>query len=1056
MKNRIMAMLLAAVMLITFALPVSASQVRQIQLAEDIFETPDDFDGGLPGSDDLPEYEGFPEEELPEQEYAGSYPADADTEQSADEAGEQTEQPDASVFVLDLPPDVEAQFIAWLEAAQRAVENPALIAPFALSGDTGTVTWVWGEQVNFQTTAGHFINNVPRITLNTANMPIGTPVCTQFGIDPNPNATYTAQQGGNQVILRLLIALHEGRASFVGVQFAIWSITNHSSFAAHPEAQAAIAAAGSSNTSGFSYLLWTTANGQPFVTLIEEYDNGNGNGYGDDEKEFRVEWYIETITETSFNQTQTFSYSRAYGQVLIRKQNQNHDPLSGAVFRIQVDFACGGPSVINESFVVDDGARLFTYQHPQGTAGVRPQPARITVTEVSPPRHYTLASNPTQIVYVEPSYTRWTHIVHYEYTVNTTTYWWVVIEIRNGEESVVDRVQAGSPIVTMSPRTQINSEDHAAPNIGERNRDLLFINERQRGQIVVTKRDAHNGQPLAGAQIRVTGRDLGNAGTFDQILTTGSDGRAVFSGLFPGSYEVREERPPHAFNLDDQPVQTAVLQSNESVYLEFHNTRRSGLFVRKVDQDGNALPGAVFEIRRGSGQVLMREVTDQNGLIFMDYLVTGYLVIEELSAPTGFLLDENPVQTIFIDNDDPNNVFTVTFVNRRKPSIEVIKIDADNPTVRLEGAVFRVTDTRTGNYWDITTGPDGVARLENLDIDTTFMVEERQAPAGFVRSNYRHEIVLRESRVHTVVVGNSRSPALRIIKICEETGDPLEGVVFRVAPRGGMEYRDVATGSDGSVTVTNLAPGWHVITEQHTVGTHLLSLEPFHIEVVAGETAEMIVTNQRRPSLTILKTCSVTGQPLVGARFRVSEMEGRTLGEFTSDEYGRIYLPNLEPSMLKIEELRAPDGYLILDGSMEILLVPGVDRVVEFVNHPINPLIIKKICANTGDALADAVFRVTDINGAFIGEFRTGRYGFATVTGIEPGTWASIFEIRAPMGFVLNSSPQHVQVRLEAPTIVEFENIPKSGLLIRKGGATRSQLKRLSVEPKISRLKGTA
>lgn len=189
MKNRILAMLLASIMLITFVHPVSASQIRQIGPAEDSFELTDDFDEVLPEVEDfpeypqLPEYEDLPEEEppeqevLPEPEYTEDYPADE--EPNADESELPEEHPDASGFVLDLPPDIEAQFIAWLDAAQWAVENPSPFAPFAAPGDTGTVTWVWGEQVNFTTTAGHFINNVPRITLTTADMPIGTPDVTK-------------------------------------------------------------------------------------------------------------------------------------------------------------------------------------------------------------------------------------------------------------------------------------------------------------------------------------------------------------------------------------------------------------------------------------------------------------------------------------------------------------------------------------------------------------------------------------------------------------------------------------------------------------------------------------------------------------------------------------------------------------------------------------------------------------------------------------------------------------------------------------------------------------
>ena len=140
------------------------------------------------------------------------------------------------------------------------------------------------------------------------------------------------------------------------------------------------------------------------------------------------------------------------------------------------------------------------------------------------------------------------------------------------------------------------------------------MNTRDTGDIIVTKRDANTGAALAGAHIHLWSTDLGEgdegATTIDKTLVTDANGQARFEGLPPGSYAVQETQAPFGYNLNDE-IQPVTLQSHAVVEIEVRNYKKDGLFIKKVDQDGNPLPGATFEVRRGSGEVLIRDVTDQ-------------------------------------------------------------------------------------------------------------------------------------------------------------------------------------------------------------------------------------------------------------------------------------------------------------------------------------------------------------------------------------------------------------------------------------------------------------
>ncbi|MDL2234076.1 hypothetical protein LJC63_10950, partial [Ruminococcaceae bacterium OttesenSCG-928-L11] len=856
----------------------------------------------------------------------------------------------ASGIVLDLPPDVLADFVPFMKNAEKAIESPyQQIMPMAGVGDIGTITWSWGEAADF-TAGGYYCKQIPSISLSTAKPSEGRPFCAQFGPDPLTGGNYKAAAYSNPTVLKLMVAFNEGKASAVGTQLAIWSITNNApAFATHPEAKAAMSAANSVNTDEYSLLRWTTSGSyQPFFTLerpdlptaglkiIKKSTSGKllagttfsvsgpgvnvtglvtndrgeilvdipspggtftvtetapADGYlpadpdsqtvtinttnpsgtvvfenepdGDEDpgdSSFRIEVEVEVETDVQVRNEKDIEFSRAYGQVTIRKHDQDGKSLDGALFNIEVKFTDG--TVLRENnWEVDNGARLFSYSHPENNHDA----ATITVTEVQPPRYYTGDPTP-QTVTVQPSYVRTIISKTWTETVWTYFYRYTVIEIdQSGEETEVDSWTEMRDEFEVTPGNVENFPEHVP---GDREITVTFVNHRITGTIIVTKKDANTGLPLAGASVHLWGSDLGEPSNIDKTLVTGADGTAVFDNLPPGTYSYQETQPPFGYNLNSD-LQSAVLQSGQTLHKEIHNYRKDGLVIKKVDENGKPLAGAVFELRRGSGEVLLRETTNENGIIFRDYLVDDTYVIEELSAPEGYLLDENPIQSIRIYATDDNKEYTVTFVNKKKPSIEITKVDGDTPTLKLEGAVFRVTDSRTGQYWDVTTGADGTALLENLDLNTTYIVEEQTAPENYVNSGYRQEIVLKECRKHTITVANHQMPKLTIIKKDANSGALLPGATFRVSWNNGANYQDVTTDAKGEAVIPNLTPGWHTVIELKAPDTYLLDPTPQQVLILDGQDKVIELFNEKKPSLTILKIDSVTKTPLQYAKFRV-------------------------------------------------------------------------------------------------------------------------------------------------------------------------------------------
>jgi len=979
-----------------------------------------------PGPGDLPpvdedEVEYEPEADKPSADY---YPPEEEQEleEPEEEAPAEDEEPDFG-DLGDMPADLAAALLAYAEGAQRAIANRSPIAPAAMPGDIGTIQFTNQSPGNLPID----LNYWP--VINWVNRPgeAMTPFCARFGPDPREGVPYVAAAHSNTQILRLLVAYEQGLTSDrLGVQVAIWGITEGwQSWANWDRAAAARTAGQSADITGWRLLRFTgPAGSQPLFAVVPPDDDDPYDPYDpydppdDDEKEFEVRWSIESYTETRFVREASIEITDARGQLMIRKQNQNHDPLDGALFDIRITFSDGTHQQIN-GWEAYNGGRLLTWNHPVGNRDA----ATVTVTEVRAPQHYTIDVNNTRTVTVSPSYTLWEHVTYWEETVTTYTYWWEVILIKNDEENTVDRIEYSSgQNVSRSAWNRNTTTDSV---VGDLHQSVTFVNVRERGQLIVYKRCAVTGQLLSGAEFLVEGIDLGNAGSFSQTGVTGPGGYVVFNGLFPGTYRVTEQRSPFTHNTD-APPQTVTIQSNELVRVTFDNTRRQGLSILKVDNYGNPLQGAVFEVRRGSGQVLGSFISDQNGLIIIPshYLTTGYYVVEEIQAPDFFIIDhDNNPQTIWIDNSAQNPTYSLVFRNFRQPSIEITKVCASDPTLKLAGAVFRITNSQTGQYWDITSDTNGRAYLPGLEIGTTYIVEEKVSPANFVRSLYRQEIVLRENRTHTITLPNYREPSLTIIKRCAHTNERLPSATFRVSWQGGASFRDVTTGPNGEVLLEGLEVGWHSIVERTPPPSFLLNDETVNIQLAPGEHRVVEFFNERIPNLTIRKICSVTANPLEHARFRVERIIDtgiELVGIFTSNEYGLIVLEDVGVGRFRISEESPPPGFAIDREVHEVTILAGQSYELIVTNTPLAPIFIRKT-DERGTPLAGAEFRVSTMNGNLVGYATSSYTGYAIIPNVQPG-WHLVEEVRSPEGHILSNVPVMVEVFAGRPATVSFIN----------------------------------
>ncbi len=745
---------------------------------------------------------------------------------------------------------------------------------------------------------------------------------------------------------------------------------------------------------------------------------------------------------------------------IVKYDGDTNLPLGGAIFKVECD------GYINDAVDVPYGGKTIVIPIPEGQTQVD-----VTVTEVTAPSGYVKDSTPKTVTVtanetvniVEVGFVNYPEACSLEIYKYETGNKGVALEgasfrIRYADPNVsaqtwtettdgsgkihIDLPAAGALIVEelSAPAGYVmNTKTSYDVTVAKGEQKTIDIPNDKKTQLVAIKKDAQSGQLLAGASIRATllrSNTPPYEGGQSYTETTGPDGRAVFTNLIPGEYRVEEIAPPQ-FYMGTTTVHTVnILDGNtETVTVEFRNEPWTGLTIRKVDKtNAKGLPGAIFKLYKGSEEDPKAYLGDwesgENGSVTIQKLEPGYYTIVESQAPYGYLLDqEHHVQTIEIKPEAVNRNITVVFQNLPKPKLLIEKIDKVTG-LRLPGAVFHVSRRGSEEYMEVRTGSDGTVLLENLE-DDWYTVTEVRAPSGYVLDSRHYDVEMIPGKTVPLIINNLQQPDLLLRKVDEQTGSGVPGAVLRITKDGAKEYKDVTTGADGTYLVKDLEPGWYIVEEIKAPDGYLLNDEPQYIELIAGQDSGLIIKNRHKPSLEILKIDSVTKQPLEGVSFQVQIKNGKTLGEYRTDAAGRIYLENIDPELYVVTEVKAPDGYIMLTGSKETLVEWGKTTTLQFENQPRNPILVKKVDTKTGEPLAGAKFLIQQVNGAFVAELETGRNGYITVTDLDPG-WYTVKETKAPLGYILDDTVKTVELKPDAPAVVEFENQPLNGLHIKK------------------------
>ena len=364
----------------------------------------------------------------------------------------------------------------------------------------------------------------------------------------------------------------------------------------------------------------------------------------------------------------------------------------------------------------------------------------------------------------------------------------------------------------------------------------------EKGSLTINKTDADTGKALAG----VTYRLYDSAGNKVAVVTTGTDGKAVFSDLPLGSYSYQEISAPSGYVVDNTKYPITITSTTLNITATRTNTLgKASVEISKVAADSNTpLQNAGFRLYDASGSQVAEGYTDANGKLTFADLKLGSYTCKEFQAPTGYELDDTAFSVALNQN---GQTLKVTRENKLiTGSIEILKVDADTKKP-LAGVVYRLFDADGNKIADGTTDTNGKVTFDNLK-SGSYSYQEISTVDGYQLDETKYDFSLTSENLNVKVTRENKpvKGCLTVRKV-DVTGSPLAGaeLLLETSTDGQTwtEVGKITTDKTGIAKWDDLKIGaQYRITEVKAPAGYTLMTEPLFTGVLDNTNSDVTIT----------------------------------------------------------------------------------------------------------------------------------------------------------------------------------------------------------------------
>ncbi|HDR4908235.1 TPA: choice-of-anchor A family protein [Bacillus cereus] len=162
---------------------------------------------------------------------------------------------------------------------------------------------------------------------------------------------------------------------------------------------------------------------------------------------------------------------------------------------------------------------------------------------------------------------------------------------------------------------------------------------------------------------------------------------------------------------------------------------------------------------------------------------------------------------------------------------------------------------------------------------------------------------------------------------------------------------------------------------------------------------------------------------LVGAKFKIEDLNGKIVGELVTNEEGEAISKDLPIGNYTLVEKEAPKGYELLKDKIAVKVEKDAEVEIKIGNKKLpDPMgkmkLVKVDISDKNKKLAGAKFKIEDSKRKIVGELVTNEEGEAISKDLPIGNY-TVVEVEAPKGYELLKD--NITVKIEKDAVVEIK-----------------------------------
>ncbi|BCC99507.1 collagen adhesion protein [Bacillus cereus] len=280
--------------------------------------------------------------------------------------------------------------------------------------------------------------------------------------------------------------------------------------------------------------------------------------------------------------------------------------------------------------------------------------------------------------------------------------------------------------------------------------------------------------------------------------------------------------------------------------------------------------------------------------------------------------------------------FKFNWQHWNKPStgkVKIKKVDSNNDNKKLEGAKFKIEDSKGKIVGELVTNEEGEAISKDLPIGNYTLVEV-EAPKGYELLKEKITVKIEKDAVVEIKIGNKKLPdpmgKMKLVKVdISDKNKKLARAKFHIEDSKGKIVGELVTNEEGEVISKDLPIGNYTLVEVEAPKGYELLKEKITVKIEKDAVVEIKIGNKKLPDPTgqfeIEKVDDMDSElKLKGAVFQVLDKEGKEVSRLITDEKGKVISNQLAIGKYTIKEIKAPNGYMLLRDPIEIEITEAV------------------------------------------------------------------------------------------------------------------------------------